>query len=201
MILVGAMIYLSRSGDSRSPAIPAAVATSSVPEAAGAGTPSSPTPPGPAPAGATAPGSAAIVLAKPMSAAPAQAAAAGPLKAPVASAEAPAKSHATLGVQTRSRYEAGQLWLKTVPNERWFIQLLGSDIGQAAAIENFVSRSVEQLGAEQLRVYVTNFRGVERVGVIYGEYPSRESALRAIQQLPAAVRALSPFPRLVKHLR
>ena len=83
----------------------------------------------------------------------------------------------------------------------WFIQLLGSDIGQANAIENFVSKVTEQVGAEQVRIYVTNYKGVQRVGIIYGEYPSREAALRASQQLPASIRALSPFPRQVKHLR
>ena len=102
-----------------------------------------------------------------------------------------------LGEQTRARFEATQLWLKTAPDERWFIQLLGSDIGQAVAIESFVTQTIEQLGAEQLRVYLVTFRGVQRVGVIYGEYPSREAALHAIQQFPALIRGLGPFQRLV----
>jgi type II secretory pathway predicted ATPase ExeA len=108
---------------------------------------------------------------------------------------------AKLGEQTRARHQAGQLWLKTVSDQRWFIQLLGSDIGQAQGIENFVNRAIEQVGAEQLRVYVTSFKGVQRVGIVYGEYPSREAALHAIQQLPASIRSLGPFPRMVKHLR
>ncbi|MFA7280352.1 MAG: AAA family ATPase [Sterolibacterium sp.] len=108
---------------------------------------------------------------------------------------------AKLGVQSRARYEAGQLWLKTAANDHWFIQLVGSDISQVNAIESFVARATEQIGAEQLRIYVTNFKGVQRVGIIYGDYVSRDAALGAIQQLPASFRALSPFPRLVKHLR
>ena len=108
---------------------------------------------------------------------------------------------AKLGEQTRLRFEATQLWLKSTADHRWFIQLLGSDLGQSQAIENFVVRSIELLGADQVRVYVANSRGVQRVGVIYGEYPSREAALNSIKQLPLAIRGLSPFPRMVKHLR
>ncbi|MFA7268248.1 MAG: AAA family ATPase [Sterolibacterium sp.] len=138
-------------------------------------------------------------LSPPLRAAPV--ATASPAKLPAPPPEQAAIPVAKLGEQTRARFEAAQLWLKTVPNERWFIQLLGSDIGQAMAIENFVLRSIELLGAEQLRVYVANVRGVYRVGIIYGEYPSREAALHAIQQLPASIRSLSPFPRMAKHLR
>jgi type II secretory pathway predicted ATPase ExeA len=108
---------------------------------------------------------------------------------------------AKLGEQSRARYEAGQQWLKTAANDHWFIQLVGSDISQVNAIESFVARAAEQIGAEQLRIYVTSFKGVQRVGIIYGDYVSRDAALGAIQQLPASFRALSPFPRLVKHLR
>ena len=114
---------------------------------------------------------------------------------------AAASPAAKLGEQTRLRFEATQLWLKATADHRWFIQLLGSDIGQSAAIENFVVRSVELLGPDHVRVYVANSRGVQRVGVIYGEYPSREAALNSIQQLPQAIRGLKPFPRMVKHLR
>jgi septal ring-binding cell division protein DamX len=78
---------------------------------------------------------------------------------------------------------------------------VGSDISQVNAIESFVARATEQIGAEQLRIYVTSFKGVQRVGIIYGDYVSRDAALGVIQQLPTSFRALSPFPRLVKHLR
>ena len=108
---------------------------------------------------------------------------------------------ARLGEQTRLRLAATQLWLKATPDDRWFIQLLGSDLGQANGIEVFVNRAIELLGADQVRVYMVNSRGTQRVGVIYGEYPTREAAINAIRQLPAGIRGLSPFPRLVKHLR
>jgi len=110
-------------------------------------------------------------------------------------------SAAGFGEQTRLRLAATRLWLKVTPDDRWFIQLVGSDSGQAAAIEEFVLRSGALLGVDQVHVYVANARGIDRVGVIYGEYPSREAAINAIKQLPASIRSLSPFPRMVKHLR
>ena len=147
-----------------------------------------------APASGTAP-----VRANPVPApGPAVAAAVAVAAADAGTAASPA---AKLGEQTRRRFEATQLWLKATADHRWFIQLLGSDIGQSTAIENFVVRSIELLGPDQVRVYVANSRGVHRVGVIYGEYPSREAALNSIQQLPLSIRGLSPFPRMVKHLR
>ncbi|MCX7173923.1 MAG: AAA family ATPase [Proteobacteria bacterium] len=124
-----------------------------------------------------------------------------PAKPSVADATPLVNPATKLGEQARLRLEATQLWLKATPDDRWFIQLLGSDLGQASAIEDFVVRSIELLGADQVRVYVANSRGVQRVGVIYGEYPSREAAINAIKQLPVAIRGLSPFPRMVKHLR
>ena len=145
-------------------------------------------------------------VSKPAGAAPVALPAAATAKPPRAALTAPIASPTAdpstrLGEQTRARLGAAQLWLKTAPDERWFIQLLGSDTGQSVAIENFVSRCIEQLGADQLRVYLAKSKGIQRVGVIYGEYPTREAALAAIQQLPASLRGLSPFPRMVKHLR
>ncbi len=155
--------------------------------------------PAPLPAAAARP---AVVAAVPAAALrPVKPAASTPTSTPPPAATPAADPAANLGEQTRARLGAAQLWLKTAPDERWFIQLLGSDTGQAAAIESFVSRCIEQLGADQVRVYVAKAQGIQRVGVIYGEYPTRAAALGAIQQLPATLRSLSPYPRMVKHLR
>ncbi len=109
---------------------------------------------------------------------------------------------AKLGSQTRARIEATRSWLANVPDQHWFIQLLTADAGNAEEIENFVAATVQATGGEdQVRVYVADIRGNPRIGVIYGDYPSREAALSALQQLPASLRALKPFPRMVKWLR
>ncbi len=173
-------------------AVPAAAAPTPQPAVRPVPGPAKPSPP--APAVASKPGVAAAPSALPSPAKPA-------VNATTSNPADAANPSAKLGEQSRARYEAAQLWLETAPNDRWFIQLLGSDIGQTVAIENFVIRATEALGAEQLRVYVVNSKGVERVGIIFGEFPSREVALSTIQQLPPSIRGLSPFPRMVRHLR
>lgn len=108
---------------------------------------------------------------------------------------------AKLGSQTRARIEATRDWLATVPDQHWFIQLLGADASSADEIENFVGATIRATGAAQVHVYVANVDGNQRIGVIYGDYPSREAALAALAQLPESLRALKPFPRMVKWLR
>lgn len=108
---------------------------------------------------------------------------------------------AKLGSQTRARIEATRQWLANVADDRWFIQLLAADARSADKTEDFVSDTIRQIGADQVRVYVADVKGVQRVGVIYGDYPSREAALAAETQLPEQLRGLKPFPRMVKWLR
>jgi len=200
LAIVGVLLFALRGSDPRTPEKPG-TASPSLPEVAAP----------PAPVGTTpqAPRAPATVLnspAKPASPvaavkSPATSPAALPVKPAGAVPEQSADPVAKLEEQSRARYAAGQLWLKSAANDHWFIQLVGSDINQVNAIESFVARAAEQIGVDQLRIYVTSFKGVQRVGVIYGDYVSRDAALAAIQQLPASFRALSPYPRLVKHLR
>ena len=126
---------------------------------------------------------------------------AGTLKPAVTDTTSAANPEIKLGALTRQRLDATKDWLKASADDRWFIQLLGSDIGQTVAIEAFVMRSSELLGAAQVRVYVANTKNVQRVGVIFGDYPNREAALSAVKLLPAGLQNLGAFPRMVKHLR
>ena len=105
------------------------------------------------------------------------------------------------GNLTQARIEATQQWLASVPDDHWFIQLLGSDARQAIGVENYLSRIINLLGADQVRVYVVDKPGQRRLGVIYGDYPTQEAAYAAVQQLPAEIRKANPFPRQVKRLR
>ncbi|HUW38341.1 MAG TPA: AAA family ATPase [Rhodocyclaceae bacterium] len=144
----------------------------------------------------------AIIHAPPPAAGPSSVANAAPL--PTATPPAPLALQgklAKLGSQTRSRIEATRLWLAGVPDQHWFIQLLGADASSADEIENFVGDTIRATGADQVHVYVADVHGNQRVGVIYGDYPSREAALAALEHLPESLRALKPFPRMVKWLR
>lgn len=39
------------------------------------------------------------------------------------------------------------------------------------------------------------------MGVIYGDYPSREAAMNAMGSLPQALKLYGPYPRQVRRLR
>ena len=105
------------------------------------------------------------------------------------------------GSQTSERIAVTTEWLRAAGDDRWFIQLLATEARDAAKIEDFVASTVRQVGTEQVRVYVAAVQGSQRVGVIYGDYASREEALAAAAQLPETLRNLKPFPRKVKWLR
>jgi hypothetical protein len=141
-------------------------------------------------------------LATPPTSLPGQPAALPPQPAqPMIALPAEAGKSAKLGVETRARIEATRQWLANVADDRWFLQLLASDARNAGGIEGFVSAAIRQYGTDQVRVYVTDVKGVRRVGVIYGDYPSRQAAMAAATRMPHSLRGVKPFPRKVQWLR
>ena len=106
-----------------------------------------------------------------------------------------------LGPLTSERLAASEEWLKRTPGNRYFIQLMNVEAGAATEIEAFLSTHAGALDAQQLRVYRSRLSGRDRIGVIYGEFTTREQASAAISQLPATVRATYPYVRSVYKLR
>ncbi len=123
--------------------------------------------------------------------------------APAASAgpATPAQKAPTLGQLTRQRLEETRKWLDATADNRWFIQLLSSDVGSAAHVEGFIASAAKAVEADAIRVYTVENKGVQRLGVIYGEYPSREAATQALSKLPAGLKTYGPYPRQVRRLR
>jgi MSHA biogenesis protein MshM len=114
---------------------------------------------------------------------------------------APAQKEPRLGPMTRQRVEETLKWLEATENNRWFIQLLNTDAGSANHVEGFLAGASKVADASALRVYTVESKGTRRLGVIYGEYPSREAASRAMNDLPAALKVYGPYPRQVSRLR
>ena len=114
---------------------------------------------------------------------------------------APKGRGSKFGAQTTERITATSKWLDSATEDRWFIQLLATEARSADKIESFVSDTIALVGPEQVRVYVAEVQGNQRVGIIYGDYPSREAALTAMAQLPGPLLSHKPFPRKVKWLR
>jgi septal ring-binding cell division protein DamX len=92
-------------------------------------------------------------------------------------------------------------WFEQVADDRWFIQLLGTDSSQVRRIETLLGRADALLDPAMVRVYFVPMHGTERMGVIYGEFPSRTAAGEALKTLPVELRPYHPYPRQVIKLR
>jgi MSHA biogenesis protein MshM len=107
-----------------------------------------------------------------------------------------------LGPLTTERLEAGQVWLKQLPDDRWFIQLFATDANRHAEVENLLRR-LPSGGVEmdKVHVYYSELSGKPRYGVTYGNYASAGAASAAARALPQVVRANKPYPRQAIRLR
>jgi MSHA biogenesis protein MshM len=101
----------------------------------------------------------------------------------------------------QKRLAEHQAWFEKTPNDHWFIQLLGTDSSQARRIDALLARADALLDPAQVRVYFVPLHGSERMGVIYGDFPSRAAAAEALKTLPAELRPYQPYPRQVIKLR
>ena len=99
------------------------------------------------------------------------------------------------------RIAATDEWLKKTPDSLYFIQLLNTDVANQHHVEAFIDNAVKSLDPEQIRVYRSKLSGRDKLGVIYGDYPSRESATAAQSTLPEALRMTRPYVRSAKKLR
>ena len=92
-------------------------------------------------------------------------------------------------------------WLKKTPDTHYFIQLLNTDTANQRKVEFFVESINKLLDPRQLRIYRSTLSGRDKLGVIYGDYPTREAANAALSRLPGTIRTSRPYVRPVSKLR
>ncbi|MDD2741039.1 MAG: AAA family ATPase [Rhodocyclaceae bacterium] len=146
----------------------------------------------PAPAPELAPTLAAPVI-TPESSKPALTAMPPPDSPPTAASNDTAISQ--FGPLTQDALARFATWQANTSRERYFIQLLATDAGSGADVENFLAQTSKQLNLDDLRVYRSSLSGRDRIGVIFGDYPNRQAASTAIRTLPEAIRLAQPYPR------
>ena len=105
------------------------------------------------------------------------------------------------GALTRQHLAQHDEWIKDAPRNHYFIQLLATDANHTGEVEGFLSRAINVLEPAHIRVYRSSLSGRDRVGVIFGDFDSREEAVSAMQTLPESIKAVQPFPRQVSKLR
>lgn len=104
------------------------------------------------------------------------------------------------GRLTRQHMANYEEWIDQAPRNHYFIQLLATDANNTGEIEGFLARATAALEPENIRAYRSGLSGRDRVGVIFGDFSSREEALAAMQTLPESIKAARPFPRQVSRL-
>lgn len=102
---------------------------------------------------------------------------------------------------TRQHFGQYEQWIEDAHNDHYFIQLLATDATHTGEIEGFLSRAASVLDPSQIRAYRSSLSGRDKVGVIFGDYATREEAAEAMQALPESIKAAQPFPRQVSKLR
>ncbi|MGE5770326.1 MAG: AAA family ATPase [Betaproteobacteria bacterium] len=92
-------------------------------------------------------------------------------------------------------------WLPGAGRDHYFIQLMARDAAHNVEIEAFLARAANSVDPGALRVYRSALSGHDRIGVIYGDYPTSSAAWDALRKLPADIQLLRPYPRQVSKLQ
>jgi len=101
----------------------------------------------------------------------------------------------------QERLRETQQWVQATDGRRWFIQLVTTNTSQMEYAQSFLSMADRLLKPDRARLYIADKGKEQRIGIIYGEFPSMGTATAAIEQLPPQLRSNSPFPRQVLWLK
>ena len=99
------------------------------------------------------------------------------------------------------RIAATDTWLSITPTTHYFIQLLSTDGDNERDVEAFLETQSATLDPQQLRVYRSRLSGRDRLGVIYGDYPSYAAALAELKKVNISTGGGTPYVRSVSKLR
>jgi type II secretory pathway predicted ATPase ExeA len=99
------------------------------------------------------------------------------------------------------RLATSEEWLKARPDSHYFIQLLSTDANSQRDVETFLENNTRALDAQQIRIYRSRLSGRDRLGVIYGDYPTIEAANAELPKIAKITPASSPYIRSFSKLR
>lgn len=119
--------------------------------------------------------------------------------APADDIEASATHAPTLSLA--ERIAATEEWLQKTPDSHSFIQLLLTDADNEREVDSFIERQAGILDARQIRVYRASSGGRSRLGVIYGDFPTRSAANAVLAALAENLPSGKPYVRSVGKLR
>lgn len=94
-----------------------------------------------------------------------------------------------------------EAWLREVPDSHFVIQMLRVGVAETARVERFLADVLDRVDPAELRVYRSRLSGQARIGVIYGDFPDRQTAQAALARLLAAMPDGGFYVRPVSRLR
>lgn len=115
--------------------------------------------------------------------------------------QTPPTPHPDKSPTLAERIAASEDWFKNTPDTHYFIQLLSTDGNNARDVEIFLENNSGALDPQQIRVYRSSLSGRERLGVIYGDYSTREAARAELHNLARTSSISNPYIRTVSKLR
>ncbi|MBC7488986.1 MAG: AAA family ATPase [Glaciimonas sp.] len=83
----------------------------------------------------------------------------------------------------QQRLNATKAWLSTEAQEYYTVQLTLIAVGDRPQLEQFLQKTRDQIGIEQVHIYPTRISAVPRFGIVYGYYATRADALTALTDL------------------
>jgi len=118
---------------------------------------------------------------------------------PASSAGIPPKPAANNA--TEQRLQETRQWIDATPGHRWFVQLVQIDGRETDYARSFFTRASRLLPDETIRIYRAAAGDEQRIGIIFGDFPSAQAAAEAIQLLPADLQNHKPYARPVRALK
>ena len=88
-----------------------------------------------------------------------------------------------------------------MPDSHYVIQLLSTDGNSERDVMSFLDSSSTLLDRQQLRAYRSNLSGRDRLGVIYGDFQTLETANVELAKMVRIDPASKPYVRSVSKLR
>lgn len=107
----------------------------------------------------------------------------------------------SLTVTVRERIETTRQWIQQAPDQRWFIQLTAGQASELGDIGEYLALADRLLHPGRAGIYIAKAGKDARIGIIYGDYPSRQAANNAIDALPEELRTKRPFARKLAWLK
>ncbi len=105
------------------------------------------------------------------------------------------------GPLTRARLEASLPWLRQSGEDRWMVQIASVAAARPRDIESLVNQLAAASAGQPVHLLESGPPQARQVALLFGDFPDRAAAHRALAQLPAALRAFQPDPRTVRAVR